>query len=119
MEFDKSQQEKALQQAQSMADEFDPEEAEAFAQKHTGARWYDDFVLLYHMITDKNFTISKTAYLTIAGALAYVILPIDIIPDFIPGVGWLDDLFVIGMVKKSITEEMKRYRSHAGEVGHA
>jgi len=110
MEFDKSKKDKALQKAQSMADEFDPEEAEAFAQKHKEAKWYDDFVLLYNMVTDKNFTISKTAYLTIAGALAYVILPIDIIPDFIPGVGWIDDIFVIGMVKKSIAEEMERYR---------
>lgn len=29
------------------------------------------------------------------GAMAYVISPIDVIPDFLPGVGQLDDLFLL------------------------
>lgn len=49
--------------------------------------------------------IGTGSYLAIAGALAYVVLPIDVIPDFIPGVGFLDDVFVIGMVMKSISDE--------------
>ncbi|MDH5523110.1 MAG: DUF1232 domain-containing protein [Desulfobulbaceae bacterium] len=28
-------------------------------------------------------------------ALVYLVCPIDIIPDFIVGIGWLDDLFMI------------------------
>ncbi|MBU4198574.1 MAG: DUF1232 domain-containing protein [Verrucomicrobia bacterium] len=28
-------------------------------------------------------------------ALAYVVSPFDLIPDFIPGVGWLDELVVV------------------------
>ena len=31
----------------------------------------------------------------IAVALAYVLSPIDLIPDFIPVVGWLDDLIIV------------------------
>jgi hypothetical protein len=34
--------------------------------------------------------------LAILAAVIYVISPVDVIPDFIPGLGWLDDLFVIG-----------------------
>jgi hypothetical protein len=30
--------------------------------------------------------------------LVYIVSPIDAIPDFIPGVGWLDDLFVLGFL---------------------
>lgn len=30
--------------------------------------------------------------------LLYIVSPIDAIPDFIPGVGWLDDLFVLGFL---------------------
>ncbi|MEC5423135.1 YkvA family protein [Virgibacillus sp. C22-A2] len=37
----------------------------------------------------------KQAKLTIAGALGYLILPIDLIPDFIPVVGFADDIMVI------------------------
>ncbi len=29
------------------------------------------------------------------GAMAYVVSPIDVIPDFLPGVGQLDDLFLL------------------------
>ena len=50
--------------------------------------------------------------IAIAGALAYVVLPIDIIPDFIPGVGFIDDIFVVGIVMKSISDEIERYKSY-------
>jgi len=110
MQLDDTQKHKALEQAEIIAETFDPDEAEAFAEKHKGAKWYDDFVLLFQMITDKKFTVSNAAYLSIAGALAYVVLPIDVIPDFIPGVGFVDDMFVIGMVMKSISDEIERYR---------
>jgi uncharacterized membrane protein YkvA (DUF1232 family) len=33
--------------------------------------------------------------LTLLFTIAYVIFPIDALPDFIPIVGWLDDLGVI------------------------
>ena len=116
MQFDDEKKHKALIKAETLAEEFDAEEAEAFAQKHKGAKWYDDFVLLFKMVTDKEFDISKTAYIAIAGALAYAVLPIDVIPDFIPGVGFVDDVFVIGMVMKSISEEIARYKAFRGMV---
>ncbi len=116
MDFDQAKKDKALQKAENMADEFDPEEAEQFAKKHQGAKWYDDFVLLYTMVTDKKFKISKTAYIAIAGALAYVVLPIDVLPDFIPGLGFIDDVFVVGIVMKSISDEIERYQSYTQVV---
>ena len=115
MQLDSEKQKKALIKAESLAEEFDPEEAEAFAKKHKGAAWYDDFKLLYDMVTDKDFTLSKQTYIAIAGALAYVVLPIDIIPDFIPGVGFIDDIFVVGFVMKSINDEIERYKAFKGE----
>ena len=110
MNFNEEKKNKALSKAETMADDFDAEEAEAFSQKHKGAKWYEDFILLFKMVTDKDFEIGTGAYLAIAGALAYVVLPIDVIPDFIPGVGFLDDVFVIGMVMKSISDEIERYK---------
>lgn len=116
MELDHDQQTKALNKAESLAQDFDPEAAEQFVRKHEGAKWYDDFKLLYDMVTDKNFSIGKTAYLAIAGALAYVVMPVDIIPDFIPGIGFIDDIFVVGFVMKSISDEIERYRSYRLEA---
>ncbi|TGB03815.1 DUF1232 domain-containing protein [Halobacillus salinus] len=37
----------------------------------------------------------KKAKLTIAGALGYLILPTDVVPDFIPVIGFTDDSAVI------------------------
>ena len=48
--------------------------------------------------------------LAIIGAAIYVINPIDIIPDFIPGIGYLDDAFVIGMVLKQIRTDLQRFK---------
>ncbi len=45
----------------------------------------------------------------IAGALAYIVFPIDIIPDFIFGVGFFDDAFVLGTVMKKLSAEIQKY----------
>lgn len=42
-------------------------------------------------------------------ALAYVVMPIDLIPDLIPVVGWLDDLGVVSAATWFFTRELKRY----------
>lgn len=31
-------------------------------------------------------------------ALVYVISPVDAIPDFLPGLGWVDDLAAVGLL---------------------
>ncbi len=116
MQFDKN---KALIKAERMAEDFDVKEADEFAKKHTNKSWYDDFKLLYDMVTDGDFKIDTSTYIAIAGALAYVIFPIDIIPDFIPGVGFIDDVFVVGFVMKNISEEIERYRTYRKGVCYA
>jgi len=116
MKLDDEKKQKALIKAETLSEDFDAKEAEDFAKKHTDAKWYDDFMLLYDMVTDKDFMLDKKTYMFIAGALAYVVLPIDIIPDFIPGVGFIDDIFVVGIVMKSISDELERFKAHKGEV---
>ena len=37
------------------------------------------------------------AVIAIILAIIYVVFPIDLIPDVIPVIGWLDDLIVIGL----------------------
>lgn len=48
----------------------------------------------------------------IVGALAYFVLPTDAIPDFIPGIGYTDDLSVlataVGAVALFINDDVKR-----------
>ena len=116
MQLNNEKRNQALIKAETLAKDFDAVEAEIFAQKHQAAVWYNDFRLLYEMVTDKYFTLNTSTYLAIAGALAYVVLPIDIIPDFIPCVGFIDDVFVVGYVMKSIADEIERFKSYRKEI---
>jgi uncharacterized membrane protein YkvA (DUF1232 family) len=36
--------------------------------------------------------------LPILAAILYLVSPVDVIPDFLPGLGWLDDLVVLGIL---------------------
>ena len=49
--------------------------------------------LLGGLITDMR--VSTTDKLLVAGAVAYILLPIDFIPDFIPFLGEVDDIFLL------------------------
>jgi len=46
----------------------------------------------------------------IAFALLYFINPFDMIPDFIPGVGYIDDSAVIAMVISGIKNDLENYK---------
>ena len=37
-----------------------------------------------------------------AGVVAYVIMPVDLIPDWLPGIGKLDDLIMVGVALDSM-----------------
>ena len=42
-------------------------------------------------------------------AVAYVISPFDLIPDWIPVIGWIDDGLVIYLLLKRLYKETQRY----------
>ncbi|MBO4466606.1 MAG: DUF1232 domain-containing protein [Bacteroidales bacterium] len=66
-------------------------------------------LVLYEILTDKNTPAKYRA--VIAGALGYFILPTDLIPDFLPAVGFADDwaalLAAVVFVAKAVTPEIK------------
>jgi uncharacterized membrane protein YkvA (DUF1232 family) len=49
--------------------------------------------LLGGLITDKR--VQAVDKLLVAGAIAYIVMPIDVIPDFIPFIGEVDDVFIL------------------------
>jgi uncharacterized membrane protein YkvA (DUF1232 family) len=46
----------------------------------------------------------------IVGTLLYVVWPLDLIPDFIPIAGWIDDATVVSMCISLIKEEINEYQ---------
>jgi len=104
------QKEKAQQLRDKLANDFDEKEAKEFASTNEDKKWYSDFILLFDMLNEKDFHLSQKSKLLIMGTLAYIILPVDIIPDFIPIVGWLDDVFILGLTINSLHDEIQRYK---------
>jgi uncharacterized membrane protein YkvA (DUF1232 family) len=49
--------------------------------------------LLYGLITDNR--VNALDKIVVAGAIAYILLPVDVIPDFIPFLGEVDDVFLL------------------------
>lgn len=47
--------------------------------------------------------------LSIGGALLYLISPADIIPDFIPVIGMIDDIFIINLVWNQLRRDLDKY----------
>lgn len=66
-------------------------------------------LVLYYAL--QNPAISMKDKSMILGALGYFILPVDLIPDFLPALGFTDDLaalvIVYNKVSKAITPEVK------------
>lgn len=51
---------------------------------------------------------------SVAAALGYFLAPVDLIPDFIPGLGYLDDAAVFALVLSGIREDLKKYAEAKG-----
>jgi uncharacterized membrane protein YkvA (DUF1232 family) len=47
--------------------------------------------------------------LSIVGAFLYFINPLDLIPDFIPGIGLIDDIALLGWVYNSVANDVVRF----------
>jgi uncharacterized membrane protein YkvA (DUF1232 family) len=101
----------ALRLSEKLVDDFDQERAARFSYEHQDKEWHEDFSTLFNMMTAPDFCLSAGAWASIAGALAYVVFPVDIIPDFIPLIGWLDDIFVLGWVMKVLADEIADYQN--------
>jgi uncharacterized membrane protein YkvA (DUF1232 family) len=55
--------------------------------------------------------ISPKAILSVVAGLMYFISPLDAIPDWIPGLGMLDDIAVLAWVMKSLNTELDAFRA--------
>lgn len=74
---------------------------------------FKNFLLMIRMFRDGlsgRYQISRATLAIIGGAIVYVISPIDAIPDFIPGIGYGDDIAVIAFVMKRLGSEIERYK---------
>ena len=75
---------------------------------------WEQLQLLFRMVKDwatgqyKN--VPKGSIVAILIALLYFVNPLDVIPDAILGVGFLDDVFVLGLIFKQIGSDIDKYK---------
>lgn len=67
--------------------------------KKIGRKTVRQALILYYMYREK---LNPQEKLLVLGVLGYLILPIDLIPDFLPVIGWTDDAAAIAMVYKKL-----------------
>lgn len=53
--------------------------------------------------------ISTKSIIAVVAALLYFVNPLDLIPDFIPVIGQLDDLLILGYLIKMVNKELERF----------
>ena len=71
-------------------------------------------LLLYYTLQSRNVSTKDKAI--IYGALGYFILPIDIIPDYIPIIGYTDDMSILiyayNRIKSNIDDNIREKAKH-------
>lgn len=75
--------------------------------------WYY-LELLFSMLAaafNGKYPIPKKTVLVITFALLYLISPIDISPDFLPLIGFADDVAVLAFAFSLIKDDLEKYRA--------
>ena len=78
-------------------------------------KYFKDACDIFCLLRDRvNGLYTKTPWKTVAamtGALLYVLSPLDLIPDFIPLIGYLDDAAVFAFVLRFADPDLTEYRN--------
>lgn len=75
---------------------------------------WDQLHLLFDLVTawrkGEYRQLPKGSILMIIATIIYFVTPIDIVPDFLVGLGILDDAAVIGFTLKQISSDLEKFK---------
>lgn len=75
---------------------------------------WDKIHLLFALVRDwsnGNYRrISKSSIIAVIAGLIYFVSPIDVIPDFLVGLGLVDDVAVLGLIINQLDKELAKYK---------
>lgn len=74
---------------------------------------------LFNMFRDMYRGRYRASFLTVVAMIAaaiYILSPIDVIPDFLPIIGWMDDGAVFYFLLKRLMYELNRYSASRTEL---
>jgi uncharacterized membrane protein YkvA (DUF1232 family) len=80
---------------------------------------WESLHLLFDLVTDwrkgEYRKVPKGSILMIIATIIYFVSPIDMVPDFLIGLGILDDAAVIGFTLKQIATDLDKYKEWKDE----
>ncbi len=78
------------------------------------SRLWRDLKLLLPLVRDywkgRYRDVSGKSLIVLALTLAYIISPIDLIPDYILGFGQIDDAVILGLALNFLEKDLMKYR---------
>jgi uncharacterized membrane protein YkvA (DUF1232 family) len=127
MQMTKEQEEQARKQFEDSIDDVDNDDVEYASKKGMSQlkkfgnkppevliKLWDDIKLMVSLVTDYaqgNYTeVPWRSIAAFAGAIIYFVSPIDVIPDFIPVIGFLDDALVIQLALDFAGKDLETYK---------
>jgi uncharacterized membrane protein YkvA (DUF1232 family) len=125
MKLDEAKVKSDLEGYKSKAQEYanDPEKTEKLfseaVKKADGLKGplekvWEDLQLMFGIVMDwikgEYRDVPIGSIIAIITAIIYFVSPIDIIPDFIPVAGYVDDVFVVGLVINQVRADLHKYK---------
>lgn len=109
---------KAKREAADLEPEQIIREARAIVQRVRASKKTPSFVLdaisvladLTDLIQDEDYAVPKSVSAQVLAAIAYFSNPQDLIPDHIPGLGFLDDAIMVKFIEEEFKNELWGYR---------
>ncbi len=84
----------------------------------TLSKFLKDVKVYFRMLSDvfsRRYTrVPKGTVAAIIGSLLYVLSPVDLIPDVIPVIGYLDDAAVLALCLKFVNHDVDEYKRVMG-----
>jgi uncharacterized membrane protein YkvA (DUF1232 family) len=84
-------------------------------------RLFQDLKLLFPLVKDywrgTYRDVSAKSIVIFIAALAYIISPIDLIPDYILGFGQIDDAVILGLALNFLEKDLAKYREWRDRKG--
>lgn len=76
-----------------------------------------NLMCLWEMLVDPDYPIAWKTKTSIIAALGYFVSPLDAVPDFTPGAGYMDDALVVAYVLHRLANDVASYRRYRREAG--
>lgn len=100
---------RAFEKVGSMADEYYQIQDQTLAMIRMLRSWY----------AREYSGLSRKSVISLMASVMYIANPLDLIPDFIPYIGKLDDRMVLGYMIKQLNVEIQRFMAWEQEQGLA